>query len=113
MHELGLCDAVVRIMDDMLRKEAMEGASRVVLEIGELSGVVASFMETSWTAVTVGTKYESTELQIEMIPGIAECMNCGKKVRAAMYDLKCPYCGSEKLKPVSGTDMTIREIEAY
>lgn len=113
MHELGLCDAVVRMMDGILKEEHMEGANGIVLEIGELSGVEAPFMESSWIAVTSGTKYENTKLKIEMIPGIARCMDCGKECQAVKYDLKCPFCHSEKLAPISGTDMTIKEIEAY
>lgn len=113
MHELGLCDAIVKMMDGILEEEKMEGANKIVLEIGELSGVEAHFMEDGWTAVTAQTRYEDTRLQIEMVPGIARCMDCGRECRAAACDLKCPECGSVKLVPVSGTGMTIREIEAY
>lgn len=113
MHELGLCDAIVKMMDGILEKENMEGADKVVLEVGELSGVVAHFMEDCWTAVTAQTKYEDTELQIEMTPGIARCMDCGEECRAAVCNLRCPACGSVKLMPISGTDMMIKRIEAY
>ena len=113
MHELGLCDAIVKMADEILKEEKVEGVNKIVLEIGELSGVAAAFMETSWKAVTSGTKYEDTELEMEMIPGIARCMDCNKECRAALYDLKCPFCHSDKLAPVSGTDMTIKQIEVY
>ena len=103
MHELGLCDAIVKMADEILKEEKVEGVNKIVLEIGELS----------WKAVTSGTKYEDTELEMEMIPGIARCMDCNKECRAALYDLKCPFCHSEKLAPVSGTDMTIKQIEVY
>ena len=41
MHELGLCDAMLRMMDKILTEEEPGAFSirRVVLEIGELSGV--------------------------------------------------------------------------
>ena len=51
MHELGLCDAMLRMMDKILTEEEPGAFSirRVVLEIGELSGVVPRFMEESWS----------------------------------------------------------------
>lgn len=113
MHELGLCDAIVKMMDGILEQERMEGANKIVLEIGEISGVEAHFMEDSWIAVTARTKYEDTELQIEMVPGIARCLDCGEECRAVTCNLRCPLCGSVKLAPISGTDMTIKSIEAY
>lgn len=113
MHELGLCDAVVRMMDSILEEENMKGANKIVLEIGELSGVVEHFMKDSWIAVTARTKYESTKLQIEMVPGFARCIDCGAEFRVVACDFRCPACSGEKLMPISGTDMMIKQIEAY
>ena len=113
MHELGLCDAMLRMMDKILTEEEPGAFSirRVVLEIGELSGVVPRFMEESWKAVARGTRYADAVLEIRTEPGYADCLDCGAHVRPAESGFKCPECGGEKLKPVSGIDMTIRSIE--
>lgn len=113
MHELGLADAMIKMMDKILDEEEMTGANKVVLEIGELSGVVPKFMEDCWQAVISGTRYQDTYLQLENVPGIARCLDCGEDFRAVETDFKCPVCKGQKLMPLSGKDMTIKEIEAY
>lgn len=115
MHELGLCDAMLRMMDKILAEEGSGGSRvrRVVLEIGELSGVVPRFMEESWKAVTDRTHYAHTLLEIRTVPGYADCLDCRARVRPAQSGFRCPDCGGEKLKPVSGTDMTVQSIEVW
>lgn len=113
MHELGLCDAMLKMIDKIL--EDKESAScevrKVVLEIGELSGVVPRFLEESWRAVTDRTVYANTVMEIQIQPGYADCLDCHAHFRPAESGFKCPTCGGEKLKPVSGIDMTIQSIE--
>lgn len=112
MHELGLCDAILKTVENILQEEHLESANRVVLSIGELSGVIPQFMENCWTAVTYGTKNQNLKLHIETIPGEVQCLDCGQKFQVAINDsLICPHCGSGKLKPIGGTDMTIEQIE--
>ena len=99
MHELGLCDAMLKMMDQILEKEGSAACRvrRVVLEIGELSGVVPHFMEESWSTV----------------PGYADCLDCKAHFRPAQSGFRCPECGGGKLKPVSGIDMTVKSIEVW
>lgn len=113
MHELGLCDAMLKMIDHILEDEDAEDCrvGRVVLEIGELSGVVPHFLEESWQAVTDRTPYADTLLEIRILAGYADCLDCGTHFRPTESDLRCPACGGGKLKPVSGMDMTIRSIE--
>ena len=113
MHELGLCDAVLKTVDGIVKEEKLEGVSRVVLEIGMLSGVVPSFMTDCWQAVIDGTDYAQTELEIETVRGIARCEDCGKEFPVDLEKLKCPDCGGARLTPLTGRDLTIKEIEAY
>ncbi|MEA4966462.1 MAG: hydrogenase maturation nickel metallochaperone HypA [Oscillospiraceae bacterium] len=113
MHELGLTDAMVKMLNGILDEEHLEGANSVTVEVGELSGVVPRFLSDCWEAVIPGTRFEHTELKIETVPGMALCLDCDAVFRAAEFDLRCPKCGGEKLRPVSGQDMTIKEVEAY
>ncbi len=113
MHELGLTDAMVRMLEGILEKEHLEGARSVTVEVGELSGVVPKFLSECWDAVVPGTRFSDTVLKIETVPGLAKCQDCGELCRAALNDLRCSNCGSAKLLPMSGRDMTIKELEAY
>lgn len=112
MHELGLCDALLRMVDKIVAEEDLTAVSKITLEIGELSGVVPRFMTDCWEAVSDGTRYAQTALVIESVPGIARCEDCGAEFRINLDDLRCPVCRRNRLTPISGKDMTIKEIEA-
>ena len=113
MHELGLTDALLRMVRDVVKQEELTHVEKITLEIGELSGVVPRYMADCWTAVIDGTEFQETKLVIETVPGIASCMDCDGEFRIDVNDLRCPRCGSRSITPVSGRDMTVKEIEAW
>ena len=113
MHELGICDALLKMVDKIAKDEQLEVVSRITVEVGTLSGVVPKYLEDCWEAVVDGTPYEGTQFVVEVLEGKARCLDCGRDFTAGLNDrLICPHCGGDKLTPVSGRDLTLKEIEA-
>ena len=113
MHELGICDALLKMVDEIARGEQLDVVSRITVEVGTLSGVVPKYLADCWEAVTDGTAFADTEFAIEVVEGTAKCFDCGQEFPAGINDkLKCPFCGGDKLIPVSGRDLTLKEILA-
>ena len=112
MHELGICDAVLKTVDGIAKQEQLTVVSRITLEVGMLSGVIPGFMTDCWQAVIDGTPYAQTELVIETINGLARCEDCGHEFSANLEKLYCPRCAGTRLTPLTGTDLMIKEIEA-
>ena len=98
----------------MLRNVAQEentnAISSITVEVGTLSGVVPRFLADGWGAVTDGTPLEGTEMRIETVDGTAECLDCGAVFTADLNDLRCPECRGAKLTPLTGRDLTLKEI---
>lgn len=113
MHELGLCDALLKKVDSIVKESDLEGVNSITLQIGSLSGVVAKYMEDFWSAVTDGTEYEGSVMKTVTLNGEAACLDCGEKFEADLEKLVCPQCGGKKLMPVSGRDIVVLEIEGY
>lgn len=113
MHELGICDALLRMVDKAVKEEGCDGVSSITVEVGTLSGVVPHFLSECWEAVIDGTAYEQTEIIVEVLPGKARCLDCGSEFVADVENLVCPDCGGKKLMPISGRDLTLKEIAAY
>ena len=113
MHELGICDALLKMIDKIAKEEELEGINSVTVEVGTLSGVVPSFLSDCWIAVTDGTAYDGVEFIVENVPGMAQCLDCGEQFTADLEKLVCPACGGNKLNPISGRDLTLKEINAY
>ncbi len=112
MHELGLCDAMLRKIREIAKENDVEIINSVTVEVGTLSGVVPRFLTDCWTAVTDGTELADTKMIVETVDGEAKCLDCEEVFVADLNNLKCPKCGSDLLAPVSGVTLTIKEIEA-
>lgn len=113
MHELGLLSAMVKTIEGIAQEERLERVEKIVLQVGELSGVVPAYLESCYPAAVYKTFMEDTKLELEVIPGIARCERCGRQFNAVAEDLKCPDCGGERLTACSGTELMIKEIAGY
>ena len=112
MHELGICDALLKMVRDIAKEEELEEISRITVEVGSLSGVVPAYMSDCWVAVADGTELQDAEFIVEELMGTAQCMDCGEEFTADVNRLRCPKCSSEKLVPLTGRDLTLKEILA-
>lgn len=112
MHELGLISAVVKTVEAVMAEQGLTSAEKIVLQVGELSGVVPSYLEECYPAAVYKTSLENTTLEMEIIPGIVRCRRCGNEFSGYLYNLKCPKCSSEELDALSGREFIIKEILA-
>ena len=51
MHELALCDAMLKMVRDISREQALEGVRSITVRVGTLSGVVPRFLTDCWTCL--------------------------------------------------------------
>ena len=64
MHELALCDAMLKMVRDISREQALEGVRSITVRVGTLSGVVPRFLTDCWVAVTDGTENDGVHQNI-------------------------------------------------
>ena len=112
MHELGICDAMLKMVRGIMKDEEIDEIQRITIEVGTLSGVVPAYMSDCWEAVTDGTELQDVEFVVEELEGTARCMDCGEEFSADVNRLRCPHCGGERLTPLTGRDLTLKEILA-
>ena len=113
MHELGICDAMLKMVRGVMKDEGLEGVNKLVVEVGNLSGVVPRFLEDCWIAVVDGTELEGSVLIAQELIGRAKCLECEEEFDADLNALRCPACNSDMITPLSGRELTILELEAY
>jgi len=110
MHELGLMDAMLRMVKRICAEEKLEHVEKITLEVGELSGIEIPYLYDGFNAVIHGTDFESTELEVVTVPGVLHCNDCDIDFPLKNQELFCPECFGKNLTPVAGRDMTLKEI---
>jgi hydrogenase nickel incorporation protein HypA/HybF len=111
MHEMSLCEGVLRILEDHAKSQGFARVKTVRLEIGGLSGVEPEAMRFCFDAVMRDTLADHADLEIIEIPGRAWCMQCAKTVQVRRRFDPCPDCGSYQLQVTGGDEMRIKELE--
>ncbi len=110
MHEAGIVKMIIRTVEGIKQVEKFATVEKIVLEVGELSGVVPSYLEACYPAAVHKTFMQDTELEIEVVPGMARCLACNQEFRAYENDFSCPACSNTQLEALNGKDIMIKQI---
>lgn len=111
MHELALCEGVLRIIEEEAVKRQFRRVESILLEIGRLSHVDPQAMEFCFEAASKGTLAEGARLEIKRPRGEARCMECDRTVAIESRADPCPGCGGFRLRVTAGEDMRVKELE--
>ncbi len=112
MHELTLLIGVAEQVTDAAAENGLDHVDAVVLQIGEVTGIVPEFMQDGYPIVM--DEYDvlrGSTLKIETIPGIARCRDCGTEFEIIPHKGHCPDCGSFEKEILAGQEFIIKEIQ--
>jgi len=112
MHELGIVIEIVKQIEEYKTEKKIHEIETLVLQIGELSGVVPHYIEDVYPMAIENTSLSDMKLKIEIAPGIGKCHSCGLNFNLVQNDNICPLCGHDKWDIVMGTELLIKEIHA-
>lgn len=110
MHELGILSALVRTIEGIMQDEGLTKVDKIIIEIGELSGIVPQYIKQCYPAAVYKTFMEKTILELVVVPGLVKCRSCGRIFNAVINDLRCPDCIGQDLEILKGNDMIVKEI---
>jgi hydrogenase nickel incorporation protein HypA/HybF len=109
------CMSVTReMLQQLIEKAQSEGASRikrVVLEVGEMSGLDSNDLRNSFQLLSQDTLAEGAELAITAVPLKVRCLSCSREYTASGYKMVCQACGSIASELISGNELRVKEME--
>jgi hydrogenase nickel incorporation protein HypA/HybF len=111
MHEMALCNGILRILEEQAAVQGYGRVTRVWLEVGALSHAEPAALAFCFTAATAGTLAEGAVLEIVRPPGQAWCMDCCATVEIPARAEPCPRCGGYKLQVTGGDELRVKELE--
>ena len=111
MHELAICQALLRQIMEVAENRASERVGRIKLRIGPLAGVEPGLLRSAFPLVAAATPCEHAIIEIEDIPIRVRCQICGSTSQALTNRLLCRDCGSWRVKLISGYEMLLVSVE--
>lgn len=111
MHEMSLCESVLRILEDSAASRGFARVKTVWLEIGALTCVEPEAMRFCFAAVTRGSLAEQADLEIINVAGEAWCERCASSVPITQRFDACPECGAFPLRVTDGEQTRVKELE--
>ena len=96
MHELGVVFHIIDDLKAVASDNDVSSISKVTIELGEVSGVVEEYLTDCWKwACKKEELVKDCEMEVEIIPGITYCEDCGETYETVKYAKVCPNCGSK------------------
>lgn len=111
MHEISLCESVLRVIEDQAAAQDYHKVETVRLEIGMLAGVEIDALRFGFDVVMKGSIAEDARLEIITIQGRAWCPHCVKNVAVQRRYDACPDCGGHQLRINGGDELRIKDLE--
>lgn len=111
MHELGIVFSIIKSVKEVALENKVSKVNTVVLGIGEVSGIVPSYLKDCWKwACEKEDLMSGCELKIEFIKAETFCEDCKCTYETIKYAKICPNCKSEHTYLVKGNEVEIKEI---
>ncbi len=111
MHELSLCQGIVRVLEEQAGVQGYRRVTTVWLEVGALAGVELDALRFGFDVVTHDTLAEGAKLEVVAVPGQAWCAPCAKSVPVRERFDPCPECGGYRLRVTGGEELRVKELE--
>lgn len=111
MHELSVCQALVRQLRDIAREQRAARITRVVVQIGPLSGVEPELLRHAYPVASAGSPAADAALILEALPIRIHCESCGADSDAAANRLLCGACGDYRTRLISGDELLLVSVE--
>ena len=111
MHELSVCQAMLRQIQEIAASESASAVNTVVVRIGPLSGVEPELLRQAFPIATAGSVADGAELQVEELPIRVRCLQCGAETEARINRLVCGSCADYRTRVLSGDEMLLASVE--
>ena len=108
MHELAIAESIVQIAG---RHANGRRVTKVQLKVGHLRQVVPSALSFSFELVAHDTPVEGAQLEMEEVPAVGRCRDCGTESRLESFPLQCRRCEGFDLEVLGGEELYVEFLE--
>lgn len=110
MHEYSLAKNIIEIVSEYSAKHNSNKIVEVVMEIGDLSGVMPDALKSAIETLVTDTHFSETSFKYEKKKGKARCHDCGEVVEIENIFTTCPSCKNANIDIVQGKELNVKTI---
>lgn len=111
MHELSVCQALVRQLEGLVSERGARRVCSVTVRLGVLSGVEPELLSNAYPIACAGTVAENSCLIVENSPVRVYCASCDAETETTASKLVCGLCGNWRTRLVSGGELILVSAE--
>ena len=111
MHEVSLCESLLRLIEQQAAEQHFNQVKRVYLELGALAAVEPEALRLGFDAVMKGSVAEGACLEIIPVPAKAWCDQCKDSVEVKQRFDACDRCQAFPLSITAGEELCLKELE--
>ena len=111
MHEFSVVQSLLGLIERYANENGARSVTKVVVQIGVLSGVEPHLLELAFNTFKEGTIAQDAELVMEIEPLKLACLDCGREFVKEELSAVCPGCGSSNTEITGGKDMYLKSLE--
>lgn len=111
MHEFSLIQGVLDTVFETAEANGLSCITGVKLRIGGMRQVVPETMRFAFRSAVKGSIAESSGLDMEFLPVVCVCSNCGKETEVEDNVFLCPECHCPDMDIKQGMELIIDSIE--
>ncbi len=109
MHELAVCQALVRTLEALDRPTGAR-VKAVRVRVGPLCGVDAALLAHAYPIACAGGIGEGSQLEVEPVAVRVRCRSCGAESSATPNRLLCARCGDWRTELLSGDELSLAAV---
>jgi hydrogenase nickel incorporation protein HypA/HybF len=111
MHELSLCQALIRQAERVARDHDAPRITHLHVRIGRLSGVEADLLQQAFFSASRDTAAEGSVLHLEHSPVRIHCPACARDAEVEINHLACPHCGHWQTRLIGGDELLLVSVD--
>ena len=108
---MSIAQSLIDVLKEEMISHHIKTLRSVRLNIGQMTAVVPDALSLCFHVITKGTDLEGVKLNMDIVPLMGSCSDCGKEFEIVDYNFVCSKCGSKKINTIGGKDLSIVEME--
>jgi len=112
MREDGIAHSMLQALRQELATRPAVKVRRLLVRVGELTGVDPGELERSFETLTSGTEMASLDVEIEPCPRRHKCSQCGTEFTVICEEYHCPSCRSRQTTRIAGFELELSFVDS-